>query len=489
MSDVRTPVTGPQLAGPEGPAVVGVGAAAPPGAMPYGMVWRDDGGRRTVPGNRWDLLPPPPAPPTVSVVIPHFEQPEDLERVLHGLSRQRGAVHIVDVIVADDGSSTPPALGLDHGLPLLVVRHERAGRRPAATRNLGAAAARGDVLVFLDADTVPAPDCIARLAALPAVAPEVVAVGRRRHHDLTGWDGAALGRWLAGRTGDGPPALEDPAWLRDGYRRSGDLLRIDDRSWQWIISALLACSRSFFEELGGFDGTLVGYSAEDWELAHRAYAAGAILAHVPDAVGIHHGGDWRERSGPDAHKNDERIELAQRVPGRRDPIIGPYAALVVRVPATSRPADELVRTICSLLERCGAAVRVVLSDDVPAAVASLLAGDRRVVLGAVDPQLAARSLAQLDLRALVELDDGALDRLLDAVAPAGPGAITLSDEQGPLGRLVSTRALARAARWADVVGGADAALEALFGRSRLDGAVVGVHRLSTPVDLDRALPR
>ena len=134
--------------------------------------------------------------------------------------------------------------------------------------------------------------------------------------------------------GDGPPWLAEPDWLRAGYDRTGDLLHVDKRSYQWIISAILAVSRTFFEELGGFDATIVGYCAEDWELAYRASCAGAILAHRRSAVGIHDGGDWR-LLGPEALKNDERMSLARRVPGLWDPLIGPFAPVVVFLPATA----------------------------------------------------------------------------------------------------------------------------------------------------------
>ena len=119
-------------------------------------------------------------------------------------------------------------------------------------------------------------------------------VGRRRHADLTGWDPERLVRWLAG-DGPGPDELTEPEWLRDGYAASRDLLDADERSYRFVISAVCGLSRDLFAELGGSSPEFTGYGGEDWELAHRAWVAGALLAHVPEAVAWHDGPDWADR--------------------------------------------------------------------------------------------------------------------------------------------------------------------------------------------------
>ena len=85
--------------------------------------------------------------PDVSVVIPHYNDPASLERVVHAVRAQDYA-GAVEIVVADDGSAEPPAID-----GVRVVRQADEGFRAAAARNLGAAAATGEVLAFLDADT------------------------------------------------------------------------------------------------------------------------------------------------------------------------------------------------------------------------------------------------------------------------------------------------------------------------------------------------
>ncbi len=89
-------------------------------------------------------------------------QPEHLPRALAALQAQ--TLSPAEIIVVDDGSVPP--LTVPDGVRLL--RHET-NRGLAAARNTALSAATGDLLFFIDADVVPAPDCLAQLGAtLPA---------------------------------------------------------------------------------------------------------------------------------------------------------------------------------------------------------------------------------------------------------------------------------------------------------------------------------
>ena len=107
-------------------------------------------------GNDWSVLDGlrPDTPPLVSVVVAHYRQSDDLARTLAALGGQSHPADRLEIIVADDGSPRPPELFAG----IRLVRQADEGFRLAAVRNLGAAAATGDVLVFLDADTVPEPE-------------------------------------------------------------------------------------------------------------------------------------------------------------------------------------------------------------------------------------------------------------------------------------------------------------------------------------------
>lgn len=225
----------------------------------------------------------------ISVVIPHYNDPDGLARVVAAVRAQEVADE-VEIIVADDGSARVPDVP-----GATVVTQEDLGFRAAAARNLGAAASSGDILAFIDGDTVPAPGYLAAATRHVAADPRAVVVGTR----LTGAD----------RT--------EPQWLRDAWRTTRDLADADDTSWRFIISAVLTCSRTFFAEIGGFDGTFVGYGGEDWEFGFRAWNAGATFIHEPDAIAVHDDEDFGARFPDPAEearvKNVESVALAHRI--------------------------------------------------------------------------------------------------------------------------------------------------------------------------------
>jgi GT2 family glycosyltransferase len=407
--------------------------------------------RWTVPENRWDLLDDhrPASPPTVSMIVPYYQAQQQLDLVLAGLAAQTHPHDRLQIVVADDGSEHAPDVSAAGDLAVTVVRQADRGFRAAAARNLGARAASGEVLLFLDGDTVPEPDYVARLSRLPAIAPDALVVGHRRHADLTGWTPSGS-----------PRVLPEPAWLADGYRDSRDLLDADSRSYRYVISAVCGLHRDLFAELGGFSEEFAAYGGEDWELAHRAWVAGALLAHVPGAVAWHDGPDWAgrraaegdEADGGESSKNAETELLTRLLP---DPIARgggqwfPYPAIVVVLPdrgvaatlATSRWAFR-GDTDCGLW---------LVGPTAEQTIRAL--GDPRIRLGPVAADVLARASV------VVELTDPArLDGLAELADLAGrQGRLST-----PAGVINPARALARARRWAAATDQDEAELAALL---------------------------
>lgn len=89
----------------------------------------------------------------VSLIIPAHDEERLIGRTVRNL-RAAGAEAGLEfeVVVADDASSDRTGPVAEEA-GARVVRHER--RQIAATRNLGARAAKGELLIFVDADTWP----------------------------------------------------------------------------------------------------------------------------------------------------------------------------------------------------------------------------------------------------------------------------------------------------------------------------------------------
>jgi len=192
--------------------------------------------------------------PPVSVIVPAYDEARHIERALASLAVQD--LPPLEVIVADDGSRDDTA-----------DRAERAGARvlrlahagPARAKNAGAAVARGEVLVFVDADMTCAPGFLRALVA-PIRAGATGSFTSEIHlaNPEKRWARAyATLRWS-------PP----------------DRLLPHDFPDRW--TQFRAIRRDAFEGAGGFAD--VGYG-EDLTLAERL---GTLAVAAPGAVCHHH---------------------------------------------------------------------------------------------------------------------------------------------------------------------------------------------------------
>ncbi|RYD30434.1 MAG: glycosyltransferase family 2 protein, partial [Verrucomicrobiaceae bacterium] len=93
----------------------------------------------------------------VSVIIPTYNRIATIARAVDSVLAQ--TYPDIELIIADDGSSDGTCESLaGYGDRLRIVRQANSG--PSAARNLGARAARGEILSFLDSDDSWLPDKI-----------------------------------------------------------------------------------------------------------------------------------------------------------------------------------------------------------------------------------------------------------------------------------------------------------------------------------------
>ncbi len=355
--------------------------------------------------------------PLASVVVPYYESPHDLDLLLTALELQDHPLHLLDVVVADDGSGTLPDPG-PRPYAVRVVAQADDGFRAAAARNLGAGVARGEVLCFLDADTVPEPGYVTAVVRHLAGGADLV-VGRRRHAELGSTTPEQLRRWL-GQGGDAPEILEEPEWLADAYARTDDLRSAGDDAYRFVISAVLSVSRRLFEQVGGFEESFRSYGGEDWEFAHRCWLRGADFVHARDAVAWHDGPDFGGRTGDDEARHSRNVEglaLARYVPGtatRGSGLVWAHPDVVVRLDDTGASDAQVVASVRSLLAGtdCGVWLRSGAALDV--------LEDPRVHRGDPPAAVLARCRYQVDLDGPVVLSGATLQELSE-IAPVRVG--------------------------------------------------------------------
>jgi glycosyltransferase involved in cell wall biosynthesis len=157
-----------------------------------------------------------------SFVVPAYNEERFLGETLaaiHAAAREAGIAY--EIVVADDASTDGTAgIAIDAGARVVRVEH----RKISATRNSGAAAARGDRLVFVDADTLI--DATVLRAARAAL--DAGAIGGGAHVRVAG---------------------EVPRWARWMLRAVIGLMRF----FRWAAGCFVFCTREAFAAVGGFD--------------------------------------------------------------------------------------------------------------------------------------------------------------------------------------------------------------------------------------------
>lgn len=91
---------------------------------------------------------------TISVIIPTYNEAEQIGKTIEAVRRHDAAGFVCQIIVAD-GGSTDGTLEAVRQTDAMALAAPRKGR--AVQMNFGAASATGEVLYFLHADTVPPP--------------------------------------------------------------------------------------------------------------------------------------------------------------------------------------------------------------------------------------------------------------------------------------------------------------------------------------------
>lgn len=115
----------------------------------------------------------------LSVVVRSKDEADRLRLTLASLAVQRPT----EVIVVDDGSSDHTGTVIaeaTNAMRLISVRHRTARGRSAAS-NAGAKATTGDLIFFLDGDTLAGPNCLNRHIAAHGRTPNLVGRGETFH--------------------------------------------------------------------------------------------------------------------------------------------------------------------------------------------------------------------------------------------------------------------------------------------------------------------
>jgi len=232
----------------------------------------------------------------LSVIVTTYEWPEALDAVLRALSSQSDPDF--EIVVADDGSGaatdeTVNRWKADLGTRLTHVWQADEGFRLARVRNLGATAARGKHLAFIDGDCIPRRHFVAAIRR--ALLPGWFLAGKRMEL------GPVLSRRVLTRRWDVASWSTGELLLRSrGRLRPFVYLTARDRRRPWrpglpdfvpdgnTYGFLTCVFRSDFERVDGFDNRFVGWGDQDVDLAVRLKRLGLRCSYAgPRATMLH----------------------------------------------------------------------------------------------------------------------------------------------------------------------------------------------------------
>jgi len=282
--------------------------------------------------------------PQVSVIIPAHDRTAALRNCLSSLEGQTLARDAFEVVIVDDGS-VPPIAGdigefVDGGHTRLL-RHDQA-RGAGAARNTGAAAAVGELLVFLDADCLCHPELLR--AHLDAQADGPVAVcgfGGGRELTPSSWRLKFGPDWDFGDiTGVFERFARTPL-LHDPLTELLACPRRTDWAFFWTLNA--AVPKSSFDLAGGFNLDFEVKGNEDMELGYRLARAGLATVFAPEAITIHQPHD-RDRNVEVKRDRRNELILVREYPNVEVEAVCSYDIVRSRdlVPAIERFAASLV---------------------------------------------------------------------------------------------------------------------------------------------------
>jgi len=196
---------------------------------------------------------------SISIIIPALNEERMIGRCLESLAKLAFARDRFEVLVVDNGSRDRTLEIAESFQDRLNVRVlQKTNVRISALRNLGACAAAGTILAFLDADCLAPEDWLDRI------------------FELAGEDGAGvLGAYYL--------LPENSTWVGRTWHRYQEAPKSGEVSH--VPAGDLIMRREDFLRLGGFDETI--QTNEDYELCERARKAGMQVRAFP-RIGVVH---------------------------------------------------------------------------------------------------------------------------------------------------------------------------------------------------------
>jgi len=254
----------------------------------------------------------------VSIVIVSFNARADLERCLASLhDARRRTAH--EILVVDNASSDGSAEAARKWTDVIVIQNG-ANLGFAAANNVGIRASRGDLLLFLNSDTIVPAGAIDRLVAALDADAAVAAVGPR----LVDANGRA-------ELSFGPMISPLNEWRQKRRGHDADLVErvTRERAYpDWVSGACLLVRRADAEAVGLLDERFFMYT-EDVDFCASIRARGRRILFAPEVEVVHLRG--RSAAAAPAATNEAYRRSQLAFYRKHHPLWAPVLRLYLRV--------------------------------------------------------------------------------------------------------------------------------------------------------------
>jgi cellulose synthase/poly-beta-1,6-N-acetylglucosamine synthase-like glycosyltransferase len=199
----------------------------------------------------------------ISVIIPAYNAEKTISSTLEALLNQNYSKNKYEIIVVDDGSADNTKIIVKKFKKVKLIQQKHKG--PAAARNLGVKHAKGDIVLFTDADCIPDKNWI-RYMIEPFKNPEIVGVSGT-YKTLN--KESLIARFV-------------------GYEIEQRHEKMKKQKCIDFIGTFSAAYRkNIFLQFGGFDTCFKTSSGEDIEFSYKLADCGLKMVFQPKAFVYH----------------------------------------------------------------------------------------------------------------------------------------------------------------------------------------------------------
>ena len=315
-------------------------------------------------------------PLPISIVIPVYNRIDMLRRTIAMLTHQSYPLHLLEIIIADDGSNDNPEQLIEEFqefFEINYVRQKDEGYRLSHVRNLGVRSARYENIIILDCDMAPTPNLVRIYAKWLALDKKVILIGHRRYVDANNIPPKEVMKSPAVMLELPPVATKNAVmkrspskdWREDIYLETNNL-KDSPHPFRASSCGNVAFHRRVFQHAGEFDENFTAWGAEDNEFGYRVFNQGYYFVPLLDAIGMHQeppGG--REFVDREAGKLITRPMLLDKVPTYRDynpDIISSTPLVSIYIPAYNA-IDTISTAITSALNQTYKDFEIVICND------------------------------------------------------------------------------------------------------------------------------